>query len=98
MIEETVKEIKKKKKLSLSQYAEIPNALSIEAHKDSNTEKPKSIKKVKCTFYIPEETLKSFNQLYAKLILKEEKIDKSDLIKIALDELIIKFKGVLNET
>lgn len=97
LIDQTAKSIKKKK-ISLASYTEIPNTLSTETHKDSNTEKQHAVKKVKRTFYIPEDIADVFDNLHAKLVLNKRKADKSELIKIALEDLMIKFQDVLNET
>lgn len=79
-----------KSKLSFEDYKTSERT---EAHKHISTEKQKHIiteKKIKKTFYIPEFIVNQFEDYYIQCLLKNKKIDKSDLITQAIINLIDK--------
>lgn len=75
-----------KSKLSFDDYKpSLPNAVKPEVNKDSKPVRPK---KTKVTFYLQDVLLKEFNDFYANQLLKNHKLDKSDIISQAIKNLM----------
>lgn len=73
-----------KSKLSFEEYTpSTQNDVKTEEHIDVKTEKPR---KVKRTFYILESIAKQLDAMYAQRLVREDKIDKSDIVAQALLE------------
>lgn len=73
-----------KSKLSFDDYTPSPpKDVKTEEHIDIKTEKPR---KVKRTFYILESIAKQLDAMYAQRLVREDKIDKSDIVAQALLE------------
>lgn len=81
-----------KSKLSFDDYkpsekTETLKHIKTEKHKHINTEKKCKVKK---TFYISECVINQFEDYYIQCLLKNKKLDKSDLITQAIINLINK--------
>lgn len=91
MIQQTADSIKKK--LSLKDYKNIPNAVNTEESKNLSTETPQNTcteKREKTSVYLSKDVMKRFQKLYARLLADNHKLLKQDLFEEALIDFLNK--------
>lgn len=76
-----------KSKLSFDDYKpSTPNDVKTA---ENNAVKPERQNKTKVTFYLQDNLLKEFNEFYAKRLIENHKLAKSDVISQAIKNLIV---------